>query len=327
MIIDAQHHIMPFEYVEFYKKHATGPNCPIVTVDGRDSTFDFGCQVYNYQQSKLSAEASIRMMDANGIDLTLLSSQIPDATLLPGELAAEGSRIVNNAIQDTVERYPGRYKGIGFLPWNLPGYAVAEAQRIKALGFVGVMLCSHVSYGPADLPAYEPIYEELARLGLVIFLHPMIPEWGRYVSDYQMIPMMSFMFVESFCLMRLILSGIIERNPDLRIVMPHCGAMLPALSGRIQNQTVKMGRGMDNITIPPVDVLKSGQIYYDVVSADPGGMRVIAGFLGGTERLMFSTDFPWVDTPAMLEHVKEAFPEAEDRARVFSGTAIKLFGL
>jgi len=327
MIIDAQHHIMPFEYVEFYKKHAVGPNSPIVIIEGMDSTFDFGCQIYHYPHSKFSAEASIEMMNKNGIDLTLLSPQIPDATLLPGNLAAEGSRIVNNALQETILRYSGRYKGIGFLPWNIPEQAIIEANRIKELGFIGVMLCSHVNYGPADLPEYIPIYEELARLGLVIFLHPMIPEWGKYVSDYQMIPMMSFMIVESFCLMRLILSGIVEKIPDLKIVMPHCGGVLPALSGRIWNQTVNMKRGMDNVTIPPVEVLKSDQIYYDLVSPDPISMRFVAEYLGGTERLMFSTDFPWVDPPILFGHVKEAFPDPEDRERVFSGAAIKLLGL
>ena len=327
MIIDAQHHIMPFEYVEFYKKHAEGPLCPKVTIEGKDSTFDFGCQVYHYPNAQFSAEASIEMMDKHNIDLTLLSPQIPDATLLPGELAAEGSRIINNALQETIERYPGRYKGIGFLPWNLPEQAIAEARRIKRLGFVGVMLCSHISYGRADLPVYEPIYRELADLGLVIFLHPMIPEWGQYVSDYQMIPMMSFMIVESFCLMRLILSGIVERTPALKIVMPHCGGVLPALSGRIWNQTVNMKRGMDNVTIPPVEVLKSDRIFYDIVSPDPESMKFAATFLGGTDRLMFSTDFPWVEPSILFEHVKNAFPDARDLDNVFSGAATRLLGL
>lgn len=327
MIIDSQHHIMPFEYVKFYKKYAVGPKCPLVTIEGKDSTFDFGPQVYHYQHSRFSVDASIEMMDEYGIDLTLLSPQIPDATLLPGELAAEGTRIVNNALQDAIERYPGRYKGIGFLPWNLPEQAVVEARRIKKLGFIGVMLCSHISYGRADLPAYEPIYEELARLGLIVFIHPMIPEWGEYVSDYQMIPMMSFMIVESFCLMRLILSGILERIPDLSIVMPHCGGVLPALSGRIWNQTVNMKRGVENITMQPVEVLKSGRIYYDLVSPDPDSMRFVATFLGGTERLLFSSDFPWVDPTILFSHVKEAFPSPEDQERIFSGTAKNLLGI
>jgi len=53
--------------------HATGPLCPKITIDGKDSTFDFGPQVYNYPYSKFSVEASIKMMDENNIDLTLIS--------------------------------------------------------------------------------------------------------------------------------------------------------------------------------------------------------------------------------------------------------------
>ncbi|MDR0489662.1 MAG: amidohydrolase, partial [Oscillospiraceae bacterium] len=166
-----------------------------------------------------------------------------------------------------------------------------------------------------------------ARLGLVVFIHAMIPEWGQYISEYQMIPMMGFMIVERFCLMRLILSGIVERTPDLKIVMPHCGAVLPALSGRIWNQTVNLKRGMEKITIPPVEILKSDQIYYDIVSPDPESMRFIATYLGGTERLMFSTDFPWVDPAIIFSQVKEAFPDPADQERIFSGTAKKLLGI
>ena len=328
MVIDAQHHIMPIEYSEFYMKHSQGPNCPKVTRNGNDFTFDFGPQAQPQPHSKLSMEASIQMMDQYGIDMALLSPQIPDATLLPGELAAEGSRIVNNGLQECIERNPGRYKGIGFLPWNLPEQAIIEAQRIKKLGFVGVMLCSHVNYGAADLKVYEPIYEELARLGLTVFLHPMIPEWGNYVSDYSMIPMMSYMVVESFCLMRLILSGIVERNPNLKIVMPHCGGILPALSERIWNQTVNMKRGIENITVMPVDMLKSDQIYYDLVSPGPESMKFLASFLGSADRIMFSTDWPWVSPPSILfDCAKEVFTDQADREKVFSGAAKALLGL
>ena len=328
MVIDAQHHIMPIEYSEFYMKHSFGPNCPKVTRNGNDFTFDFGCYAQHQPYSKLSVEASIKMMDQYCIDMALLSSQIPDATLLPGELAAEGSRIINNSLGECVERYSGRFKGIGFLPWNLPEQAIVEARRIKKLGFVGVMLCSHVNFGPVDLKVYEPIYEELASLGLIIFLHPTIPEWGYYVSDYSMIPMMSYMVAESFCLMRLILSGIVERIPGLKIVMPHCGGILPALSDRIWNQTVNMKRGIENITVMPVDILKSNQIYYDLVSPGPESMKLLAAFLGGAERIMFSTDWPWVNPPSILiDCVKEVFPDQADRERVFSGTAKSLLGI
>jgi predicted TIM-barrel fold metal-dependent hydrolase len=325
MIIDAQNHILPLEYSRFFEKHSRYPK---VTMDGDDALIDYaGIQKFLCKWSDYSPEASVAMMDKNGIDMALVSPQLPCCTLLPGELASEGARIANDAIQDASERYPGRFKGIGFLPWNLPDQAIAEAQRLKALGFVGVMLCSQIDDKPVDLPVYRPIYSELARLGLVIFLHPMVPPWGRHIGDYSMIPMMGFMVNESFCLMRLILSGIMEQNPSLRVVMPHCGGILPALSGRIWNQTVNMRRGMEHISVPPVEVLKSGQIWYDLVSPDPESMKFVAGFLGGADRLMFSTDFPWVDTPILLNQVREAFPDGADQARIFSGAARELLGI
>ena len=266
-------------------------------------------------------------MDENGIDMALLSPGIPCCSFLPGDLSSEGARIVNDALQEAAEKYKGRYKNIGFLPWNLPGKAIEEAQRLKKEGFVGVMLCSQIGDEQADRPVYRPIYKELANLGLTIFLHPDVPVWGKYISGIGMIPMMSFPVTESFCLMRLILSGIVEENPKLRIVIPHCGGILPALSGRIWNYTENKKNAMDNITIPPVKILKSDQIWYDTVSPYSAYMKFVANFLGGTDRLMFGTDSPWVDMPVLMGQINEAFPDAGDRENVYGGAAQKLLSL
>ena len=324
MIIDVQSHIMPLEYSKFFEKHASYPT---IIVKGSDAIADFnGSLKFVYKWDEYSPEASIKRMDENGIDLTLLSAHIPDCTDL-GELAAEGAQIANNEIQKTIEQYPGRYKGIGFLPWNLPDKAIDEAQRIKKMGFVGVMLCSQIGDGPVDLPVFWPVYEELARLGLIIFLHPTAPPWGSYVKEYAIVPMLGFMFHESVCLLRLISSGIMEKNPGLKVVMPHCGGILPYLAGRIWNTTVNLKKGMENITIPPVEMLKSDQIYYDLVSPSPETMKFVANFLGGAEKLMFATDAPYVNPSILVDCVKEAFPDADDQEQVFSGTAKKLIGL
>ena len=325
MRIDAQNHTFPLEYARFFEKHS---RYPMVKVDGNDVIIDYNKRFIAKKTWEMWApENSIKLMDDNQIDMALLSPGIPCATLLPGDLSIEGARIVNEELVKISAKFPGRFKLIGFLPWNLPSAAIEEAKKLKAEGFIGVMLCSHIGKeDPVDLPVYRPIYKELAELGLVIFIHPMPAPWADYTKDYDMNPMMQFMVWEGFTMMRLIMSGIMEQNPKLRVVHPHCGGILPALAGRIWNQTTNMGRGMEFITIPPLEILKSDQVWYDTVSPDPVSMRFCADFLGGTERLMFATDSPWVNMPILVKQVQTAFPGPEIE-NVWSGAAKKLLGI
>jgi len=326
MRIDVQSHTFPLEYARFLAKHS---RYPAVTINGSDLVIDYKKNfVAKGAWDRWSPEKTIKEMDENNIDLTLLSLSPPCASLLPGDLAIPGARIANEGLMEISAQYPGRFKLVGTLPWNLPGAAIEEARRIKKEGFVGVTLFSQIGpEDPVDLPVYHQIYEELANIGLVIFLHPMPMPWGDYLREYHLVPMVGFMVTEGLALLRLIMSGVVEKNPKLRIVHPHCGGILPALAGRIWNMTAHMGRGMDLITVQPTDMLKTEQIWYDTVSPDPISMKFLADFLGSTERIMFGSDAPWISMSLLLDQLHEAFPDEKDRENIMSGAAKNLLGI
>ena len=79
-------------------------------------------------------------------------------------------------------------------------------------------------------------------LQMPIVMHPTVPTWGEAIKDHWMIGMMGLQVDNSFALLRLILSGILERHPNLQLVMPHVGGILPYMSGRIDHQTEVLGQ-------------------------------------------------------------------------------------
>ena len=153
-------------------------------------------------------------------------------------------------------------------------------------------------------------------------IHPTVPSWGEAIKDYSMIPMLGMMVDTSIAMLRLILGGVLERHPDLMLVHPHCGGVLPYLMPRIEEQTEVKGRGREHITKPPSRYYES--VYLDLVSPSELAMRYAYEF-AGPDRLVFGSDHPWVGMGTLLDcfHGLE-IPQSE-RERILCSNALKLF--
>ena len=263
MRIDCQSHVFPQEYIDVLAQNPVPPNIhqdadSYLITYGDIQSFRLLPEVYTEQQ-KLSA------MDESRIDISLVSTNIPGPCMLVPELSVAGAKAVNNFIVELTRKHPDRLAGLASIPWNLPEEAIREMTRAKTdLGFCGSMLYSHIGGRPVDDPDFEPIYAHAATLDMPVVLHPTVPTWGEKIMEHSMIPMIGFQIDTSFALLRLILSGVLERNPSLRIVIPHAGGVLPYMMGRINHQTEVLGRARDSITQPVSMYMKD--VYLDTAS-------------------------------------------------------------
>ena len=137
-----------------------------------------------------------------------------------------------------------------------------------------------------------------------------------------MIPMVGLMIDYSFAMLRLILSGILERYPNLKVIQPHAGGVLPYLWGRVQSQTEVMKRGIENITQSPSMYYQ--RVYFDMVSPSALVMKFIYDF-AGADRLLFGGDHPRVDIGVFNKLIEEMDIPEEDRNKIFGLNAQKLF--
>jgi predicted TIM-barrel fold metal-dependent hydrolase len=240
-------------------------------------------------------------------------------------LALKGAQTVNNDIAEVMQKHPGRFEGIAALPWQNSEEAIAEMDRCKdELGLCAAMLFSNIGGRPVDEPDFEPIYAHAETRELPIVIHPTFPSYGAAIKDYMMIPMMGFQVDSSFSLLRLILSGILERHPKLKILMPHVGGVLPYVIDRIDYQTEVMGRGRDNITRAPSAYLK--KIYLDTVSPSALAIKYAYDF-SGVDHLLFGTDHPWINTQLYVDLIEGLDIPEEEKELIFSENAIAFFGL
>ena len=197
MKIDCQSHILPPAYAEAL---AGNRRPPFTRVDADSYTVSYpGMQTFRMDRELYSVATKLRAMDAAGIDVSVISVNMPGPELLEPEVGVAAARTCNEELAAACARHPQRLAGLACLPWQVPDAALAELERAAGeLGLRGVMLYSHVGAGPVDGAAYLPIYARLEELGLPLVLHPCVPPWGAEIGDYSMITMVGLMVDHSF---------------------------------------------------------------------------------------------------------------------------------
>ena len=321
MRVDCQSHVFPKAYAELLCENTT--RVRTIRKNGGYLVSYGDTQQFLLTLEPYDPAAKLRDMDAAGIDVTVLTVNIPGPELLTPELGVQGARICNDYLAELCARYPGRFVGLATLPLQDVPAAMAEYRRaIHGLGLRGIFLFSHVAGTPLDAAEFEPLYAEAERDRVPLVLHPTVPTWADVIKDYSMIPMVGLMVDTSFAMLRLILSGTLERHPDLLLVHPHCGGVLPYLMPRVEEQTEVKRRGREHIRKPPGEYYRN--VYLDIVSPSALAME-FAYRSSRPDRLLFGSDHPWVKIEAILEHFNRLeIPEAE-KAMILGENPCRLF--
>ncbi len=324
MLIDVQCHVFPRAYGDYVARCAEAFKA-VRTPDRY--LFDFsGNQFLAMPDADYDPNTVLSAMDRAGIDLSLISCNIPDPGLLPPECAEEGVRIANDEVAELVARHPGRFAGIAFLPWNVPDAARRELERVRAMGFRSVMLFSHNGGVFADDPSLEGLYARIEELELPVTIHPSIPVWSGAIGAYGLVSAAGFVIDTGFALMRLIRSGILEKFPKLKVVMPHAGGVLPYLDGRL----TYVPPGVRNAA-PPInrktvpEHLRHGNIWCDTANPSEEVLAFAKRYLT-PDRLMFGSDYPFVEQDVLREMAEAVFTP-EEREAVFWKNADRVYGL
>jgi predicted TIM-barrel fold metal-dependent hydrolase len=323
MRIDCQTHVFPAEYAELLLRNQGWVRA---IREGHNYRVRYGdLQTFLLDMDSYQIEVKLRDMDAAGIDLSVVSVNMPGPELLDPDLGIEGARMCNDYVASLVQANPDRLAGLACLPWQDSAACLAEMERAtKVLGLKGLMLYAHIGQEPVDAPQFEPLYARAAELGAPIVLHPCVAPWTAELAAHSMIPMVGLMCDQSFAMLRLLLGGTLERHPTLKILQPHAGGILPYLWGRIEHQTGVLKRGCECLTQPVAESYQ--RVFLDTVSPSPLALRLVYDF-AGPSRLIFGSDHPWV-SPSHITQVMDSLqlPPAE-LEQIMGGNAQRLFGI
>ena len=271
-------------------------------------------------------------MDACGIDQVVLSITSPGVQVLDAVLATELSQQANDELAAAVLRHPTRFAGLATVAPQHPRGAVEELQRAAGrLDMRGLLINSHTFGEYLDDRKYWPILEAAEALDLPLYLHPREPapsmvapflDYGLYFAGW------GFAVETGLHAMRLIMAGVFDRFPRLKIILGHMGEGIPYWLSRIDNRyllQVKIG------AVEPLQRLPSEYFRENFLITTSGVMSasVLTLCLAelGAERILFAADYPYESVEDSVRFMDEVAIDAATRQAIYAGNAQRLFGL
>ncbi len=316
------------------------PKCQVITLEehywdkalaenytGPDSTKDPELARRLYDMGELR----LKEMDEAGIDIQVISHGAPATQKLTGDGAVALTRQVNDRLHAAVTVHPKRFAAFAALPTSDPAAAADELERTVKLGFKGGMIHGLANGLFLDDKRFWPIFERAARLDVPIYLHPSVPHAGvvdayykDYVADYPMILRAAWGFTVETATqaVRLVLSGIFDRYPNLKIILGHLGEGLPFMVWRIDSALARPGQKSLSFR----DVF-CGHFYITTSGFFSNPALLCSVMEMGIDRILFSVDWPFVANTPAVKWIDTVPLSDEDKAKLLSGNARRLLRL
>jgi uncharacterized protein len=243
-------------------------------------------------------DGRLAAMDDAGIDVSILSLTTPGLQNLAAAEAVALQEPTNDVIAAAVRRHPERLQGFAALATPDPAVAAGELQRaVTELGLNGAMVNARSGERNVDAMQFWDIYEAAAHLRAPIYLHPSAPlpiinqayysGFGERVDSLLATGAIGWHYDAGLTLLRMIISGLFDRFPDLQVIIGHWGEVvlfyldrIAVLDGVTQLQRPIPEYFSSNVFITPGGISSHKCLRWTVETV-------------GIERVMYASDYPF----------------------------------
>jgi len=262
-----------------------------------------------------------------GIDAVLLCPWVPLLfTSAASAAALERCRIQNDALAAIAGARPGRIAALGAVPLQDPALAAAELEAVLEAGLAGVEVPASVGGAYLGDPRFEPFWEAAAGAGALVFIHPTTRGFADPVfAEHYLWNTVGNPLETTICAAQMTMAGVMERHPELRVLLAHGGGALPALRGRLRHSHTFQPDAMARLGEPPQDSIR--RFYFDSVTHDAELLRALVAFVGA-DHVLLGTDYPFdMADPDPVATIRASGLEPADEAAILGGNAAGLLGL
>jgi len=255
-----------------------------------------------------SEQLALDTMDRLDIEVAMLSISSPGVNFGDDQAARALARAVNEEAAALRDRHPGRFGFFASLPLPDVSGAVAELRHsLDVLGADGVVVETNADGIYLGDPTVEPVYAELSL------------SYPR--------PMLEFMFETTRSITDMVLSGALQRHPDMRVLVPHAGAALPVLAARVELLLPLLAEPGGPAVPSLRDALRL--LHFDLAGAPVEELLNALLAVADHSRIHYGSDFPFTpaDTCLTLADLLERTAALDDRQRaaIYAGNARRLF--
>ncbi len=262
-------------------------------------------------------------MDAQGVAVQALSLTGPMVYWADGEYSHKLASTWNDAAVAAHKANPDRFVVLATLPMLDPDRAVDELNRASKLpGVRGVYMGTNIEGRNLDDPMFEPIFAHIETLGLPVFLHPLPPNLGgKRLQPYSFSNLVAYPLDTTVAASHLIFGGVLDRHPNLLIVLPHAGGALLNIVGRLDHGWNVIPAAKHSAQTPSAYLHR---FLYDTIAHSKPLMEYIISQVG-VDRIMMGSDYCF---PIGYDHpvkaVEELHLSPEQRKMILGGTAAKI---
>jgi len=270
--IDVHHHIVPREYVE--------------------ALADIGIETPGrFPFPEWSPETTLELMDQNGIATAITSISAPGVYFGDAAFARDLARRCNEISAGLVSDHPKRFGAFATLPLPDVDAALRELEyALDTLRLDGVALLTSIGNKYLGDPAFEPLFDELDHRKAVVYTHPNIPPGFDVPELILPAPLLEFVFDTTRAATNMVLSGTLERHPDIQPILSHAGGAIPYIAGRI---ALVDDNPLVSENIPRGAIAALQRFYYDTaLSATRYALPSLKELVGPTH-ILFGTDYPF----------------------------------
>jgi 5-carboxyvanillate decarboxylase len=268
-------------------------------------------------------------MDRNGVEMQLLSLTAPGVQMFDADTGTSLAIVANDRLAEVVRRHPTRYAALASFAPQDPRRAVKEMERAtKTLKFNGFIVNSHTNNEYLDQPRYWPILEAAEALDAPLYIHPRAPSDGMAAPfrDYRLESAAWGYGVEAGThAVRLMLSGVLDRFPKLKIVIGHMGEALPFWMWRLDFMAAPGARaaGRTNQLKPSEYFQRNFAITTSGVE-DPLALRYCIDRIG-VDNIMWAIDYPYQPTAPAVAFIESAPMSETHRENIAHKNAERIF--
>ena len=321
--IDCQAHYAPRAYLEALSRRAGYPRVE-KKGEGYFIWYAKG-KGYGVSENTYRMDLKLQDMDKAGVDAQVLSLILPGADLVEPDLGRELAASYNDAVAELERQYPGRFYGLAALPAQDTDLAVKELERaVRTLGLRGVCLFSNVAGKHLDAEELWPLYARLEGLGVPLFLHPTLPVVSDRLPGYGFEFIIGYLFDTTIATLSLIFSGVLEKYPNLQVVVPHAGSTIPYLLGRVDYESQNPWARSDKISKPASTYFR--KLYVDTVCDSTATLQMALDCVG-EDRVLFASDYPYWGLERSVALIENLPVKAETKRKIFSENARRLLKL
>ena len=266
-------------------------------------------------------------MDATGIAVQVLSLTSPGVQIFDADTAVRLAKSANDELAEAIAAHPERFTGLAAIAPQNPAAAAAELERaVRTLGLKGAIVNSHTQGEYLDDPKFWDIFAAAEALDVPVYLHPNTPP-NAMIEPFMARGLDGAVFgfaVETgLHALRLVVSGVFDRFPALKIVLGHLGEGLPYWLSRIDFMHGASVRAKRYASQPKLERKASeylrNNFYYTTSGMAWTPPILYVQQVIGVDRLMYAMDYPYQFVPEEV-NVTDALPIGYENLKAFYQT-------